>query len=319
MNRRAAIRAFAAVAGTAATIVVARQAQRRVRAFRAQGRVARDEYTARFPVERRALTVAGCETNLYVAGSANSQWPPLLLVHGGVIEAATWLETAAALSTDRLVVAPDLPAHGLSGYLPPAHLLHWLEALVEHLGWQRFDLCGHSMGGALSIRYAARHRQRVRRLVLCAPAGTGQHFPRVWPEPWNAGLLPFPLADTLIEKVWGQPERLTPTLRRQFDLIFSDFFLSRRWLWYGSGGWRWLLDVPLSLLPSIAAPALFVWGERDRIVPFHGRRTARLVAQISNARVHFLPSLGHLPQIESPPAFIAALREFLSAEDTKCL
>lgn len=246
-----------------------------------------------------------------MAGPKENDRPPLLLVHGGVVEAASWMETVAALSSDRFVIAPDLPAHGASGWLSPSQLLNWLEAFADAFGLRRFDLCGHSMGGGLAIRYAARRGERVRRLVLCAPVGVGLIFPRVWPEPWNTGLLPFPLSDSLIEKVWGDHHRLTPVQRWQFDLIFSDFFLSRRWWWYLSGGWRWMLDLPAPVFESVMPPALFVWGEQDRIVPFNGARTARLINHLPNARVHFLPSLGHLPQVEAPEAFNAVVREFL--------
>ncbi|HLB50511.1 MAG TPA: alpha/beta fold hydrolase [Anaerolineales bacterium] len=75
---------------------------------------------------------------------------------------------------------------------------------------------------------------------------------------------------------------------------------------------RWILDVPTSLLESVTPPTLLVWGEKDRIVPFNGARTARFIEHLPHARVHFLPSLGHLPQVESPHEFNAVIREFLS-------
>ncbi len=312
MNRRTAIRLFAATAGAAAAAVVARQAQRRARLLRTQGKNVRDEFVAKYPVERSFVTVAGCRTHVYMAGPKESDRRPLLLLHGGVIEAASWMEAVTALCADRLVIAPDLPAHGASGYLPPPQLLGWLEAFVNHSDLHNFDLGGHSMGGGLAIRYAAQHGDRVRRLILCAPVGMGLVFPRVWPEPWNTGLLPFPLSDSLIEKVWGDHHRLTPTQRWQFDLIFSDFFLSRRWWWYISGGWQWLLDLPASVLESITSPTLLVWGEKDRIVPFNGARTAHFIDHLPHARVHFFPSLGHLPQVESPDEFNAVIRDFLA-------
>jgi hypothetical protein len=166
MNRRTAIRLFA---GAAAAAVVARQAQRRARLLRTQGRIVRDDFVAKYPVRRRFVTVAGCRTHVYVAGPKESDRPPLLLLHGGVVEAASWMEAVTALCADRLVIAPDLPAHGASGYLPPSQLLDWLEAFVDHSDLHNFDLCGHSMGGGLAIRYAAQHGDRVRRLSLCAP------------------------------------------------------------------------------------------------------------------------------------------------------
>lgn len=311
-NSRSFLRLAALAVGAAAGAVVAREVQRQVRLHRAEGRAARDTFTATYPIERYWLNLAGCSTHIYESGSPDSTRPPLLLIHGGVVEGASWLETVTALGVDRHVIAPDLPAHGASGYLAPAQLLTWLDAVVEHFKLDRFDLCGHSMGGGLALRYAALHANRLRHLILCAPVGTGQRFPRVWPEPWNTGLLNiWPLHDSLIEKVWGEPSLITPTQRDQFGLIFRDFFYSPRWWWYLSGGALWLLDLPLAPLQAIATPTLFLWGERDQVVPFVEERTLQYVQALPNAHLQFLEGLGHLPQVEWPEIFNAAVRGFL--------
>ena len=106
MNRRTAIRLFAATAGAAAAF--ARQVQRRARLLRTQGKIARDDFVAKYPVERSFVTVAGRKTHVYMAGPKESDRPPLLLLHGGVVEAASWMEAVTALCTDRLVITPDL-------------------------------------------------------------------------------------------------------------------------------------------------------------------------------------------------------------------
>jgi pimeloyl-ACP methyl ester carboxylesterase len=320
MTRRRKFPLWAYAAGVAAGVLAVREAARRARQHTTFSRAARDEYASAFAVGRRFANINGCHTHIYEAGPGESNRCPLLLIHGGVIEGASWLETIAALAKDRFVIAPDLPAHGASGYLPPHRLMGWLEAFVEtevlpksgDLG-VRFDLCGHSMGGGLALHYASRHGDQIRRLVLCGPVGTGQTMPRVWPEPWNVGLLNlFPLHDSLIEKVWGDPARITAVQREQFSIVFRDFFFSPRWWWYLSGGLYWLLDLPPEKLKSIAAPALFIWGECDQVVPFRGERTLRYVQAIPNARLHFLAGLGHMPQVEAPQAFNAVVCEFLS-------
>lgn len=311
-SRRAIFTAFAAAAGAATAYIAARETRKFITRHQAEGRALRGQYVSTYPVQQHTVRIAGCDTNVYEAGPLDSDAPPLLLIHGGVVEAASWLETVTALCSTRRVIAPDLPTHGTSGYLPPHQLLHWLEAVVVHYQLEQFDLCGHSLGGALALRYAARQPQNIRRLVLCAPAGTGQLFPRVWPEPWNTGLLEsFPLHSSLIEKIWGDAALITSTHRAQFNLLVRDFFLTHRWWWYATGGALWLLDIPLSQLKSISIPTLFLWGDRDRVVPFSGERTMRYVQAIPNAHLLILPTLGHLPQVEAPAAFNAALHEFL--------
>src|SRR5512134_1744367 len=174
---------------------IARELSRRARHHADESRRLREQYTSGFPVRQRSVRALGCDTNVYETVPGTSRHPPLLLIHGGVIEAASWMAALGetpGLGTGRRVLLPDLPAHGASAFLAPSRLLAWLEAFVDsEIGHQPFDLCGHSMGGAIALYYAARHGGRLRRLVLCAPAGTGQVLPRVWPEPWNTGLLDF--------------------------------------------------------------------------------------------------------------------------------
>jgi pimeloyl-ACP methyl ester carboxylesterase len=62
-------------------------------------------------------------------------------------------------------------------------------------------------------------------------------------------------------------------------------------------------------LPTLRAPALFVWGRRDRLVPFG---FARHVSQaLPNAETVVFPDCGHVPQFELPDQTHALVREFL--------
>jgi pimeloyl-ACP methyl ester carboxylesterase len=304
---------LATAAGLGLAGLAAREVRRRAAAHALESRQARERYVGAFPVHQRSTAVLGCRTHLYESVPERASQPPLLLIHGGVIEAASWLETIALLGQGRRVLMPDLPAHGTSAFLRPARLVNWLEAFVEsELRDEPFDLCGHSMGGGLALHYAAQHSGRIRKLILCAPVGTGQYLPRLWPEPrgpGGPGL--WPLHKSFIHKVWGDPAAITDEQSLQFGVVFRDFFYSARWWWYLSGGMKWLLDIPDKTLGAIRCPALFIWGERDRVVRFNGHKTLRRIQQIPGARVHFLEGLGHLPQIESPQAFNAVVSAFL--------
>jgi pimeloyl-ACP methyl ester carboxylesterase len=101
---------------------------------------------------------------------------PLVLVHGAGTSSAIWRRAMGPLVEGRRVVAPDVPGYGGS---PPAGRGFALEEVTERLadGLEEagvpapYDLVGHSMGGGIAILLAARHPERVRRLVLVAPAG----------------------------------------------------------------------------------------------------------------------------------------------------
>ena len=81
------------------------------------------------------------------------------------------------LARDRRVITFDHRGHGDSPNTGDAptytfdQLVADMSSLVDRLGLDRFDLLGHSMGGVVAMRYALRHPERVRSLVLMDTAG----------------------------------------------------------------------------------------------------------------------------------------------------
>lgn len=109
--------------------------------------------------------------------------PPLVLLHGLGEEASDWDPVARELVTSWRVHAPDLRGHGASDWTGPytvEQLTADLEAFLDALGLRRVALAGHSLGAAPAYLFAARHPERVTRLVLEEPAPP---FPRGTPPP----------------------------------------------------------------------------------------------------------------------------------------
>lgn len=96
---------------------------------------------------------------------------PLVVVHGLSYFSYDWIDVAAELAADREVVAMDMRGFGDStrspsgDYSVPA-MAGDIVALLDHLGWTRAVLVGHSMGGRNTSFAAARNPQRVAGLVL---------------------------------------------------------------------------------------------------------------------------------------------------------
>lgn len=101
---------------------------------------------------------------------------PVLALHGWLDNAASFIPLAPLLDGIDLV-AIDLPGHGASGHRPPGawyHPVDWLsdvEAAADALGWERFVLLGHSLGGAIGSLFATARPQRVRALALIEALG----------------------------------------------------------------------------------------------------------------------------------------------------
>ncbi len=102
--------------------------------------------------------------------------PYILFLHGSGQSHLTWVLQTRLLAYDGYnIVAPDFPAHGLSGgeaLTSIEDMAAWVLRLADGLGIDRFILIGHSQGGLVALELAARHPERIDRLVLigCAAA-----------------------------------------------------------------------------------------------------------------------------------------------------
>ena len=96
--------------------------------------------------------------------------PRVLALHGWLDNAASFIPLAPHLHGIDLV-AIDQPGHGRSAHLPPGTDYSFVGAInaildvADALGWERFALLGHSMGGGISSLIAAACPERIERLV----------------------------------------------------------------------------------------------------------------------------------------------------------
>lgn len=128
-------------------------------------------------MQRRDYRLALNGLGFHVTEWGEADARPVLMLHGIRGYAETFAGVAAALQPGCRVIAFDQRGRGETDW-DPRHDYHTdayvadVEALVAQLGLQRFDLLGHSMGGINAIVYAARHPQKLRRLVI-EDAGPG--------------------------------------------------------------------------------------------------------------------------------------------------
>ncbi len=103
--------------------------------------------------------------------------PPLLALHGWLDNAGSFAQLAPRLARQRHVIALDLPGHGRSGQLPAGAHYHFVDSVdavliaTDALGLARFDLLGHSLGGAVASLVAVAAPERVDRLALIEALG----------------------------------------------------------------------------------------------------------------------------------------------------
>ncbi len=103
--------------------------------------------------------------------------PPLLALHGWLDNASTFDALAPLISTHFHIVAIDFAGHGNSAWRPAGTWYHYIDyvsdviAVAEKLGWTRFSLLGHSLGGTVASVFAACRPQSLDKLLLIEALG----------------------------------------------------------------------------------------------------------------------------------------------------
>jgi pimeloyl-ACP methyl ester carboxylesterase len=259
----------------------------------------------------------GTRMHYLEAGSRDA--PTLLLVHGSFDSAFTWEQVMPALAADFHIIAPDLPAHGLTGRTSVdayamSDMVQAVHDLVSALGLSRFYLAGSSMGGLTAWLYTLAHPEHVERLVLVDAAGyPNESAPLVDHEPG-------PLMRWLLR--YGNPVIL---VRRGFDravadpAAVSDAYVARSVDFLRRDGsrdaqtkrnrLRNIEQQPVERIVEIRVPTLVVWGDSDALLPVAAAN--RFHAALPNSELKIYPGIGHMPQLEVPEQLVKDMRAFL--------
>lgn len=250
--------------------------------------------------------------------------PLVVLIHGFSTPSGIWNYTAPALAAAGFrVLRYDLYGRGYSDRpvvdydedLFDRQLLELLAALEVD---SPVHLVGLSMGGAISVVFAARHPERVRKIVLIDPAGCPVTIPsigRVVCLPVIGDYLMQVLGNYVIvrdgkESLHGE-EKLSELLeliktqmvyrgyKRAVLSTLRHFDLSDQRQAYREVGRRGL-------------PVLLFWGREDRVIPFEN--SAMIMNAIPGVAFHAIDECGHIGNFEKPdivnPVLIEFLKEF---------
>jgi len=253
--------------------------------------------------------------NLYVETHGTGR--PTILLHGGLGSGEMFGPILPALSEHRQVIAVDLQGHGrtadIDRPLDPGFMADDIAALIDHLGLDKPDLVGFSLGGGVALRAALKYPDKIGRLVS---ASAYIRRDAVYPEMLgqqsqvNAAAAEF-MKDTpmyeLYQRVAPRPEDFPRLLDKIGELMSQDFDLTDE-----VGGMR--------------VPTLIVAADADMAPPSHfvevfklldgGLRDGGWMGEGRPAGGHalaILPGLTHYNLADSP-LFVAVTLAFLDAE-----
>lgn len=245
---------------------------------------------------------------------------PLVFLHGLGGSQSTWQTVLGDLAAEYRVCALDLPGHGRSDKPAPEAADYSLGSLagavaqaLEALNLTPAVLIGHSLGGAVAIKVALGHPDRVSRLLLVDSAGLGDE-----------------LNPELLDRIEASPSR--EESRRLLELFFHDgryvleSGIEENYQGRLSAGADEAVRAAATAanfsrtgqytglparLAELSLPVLIVWGADDRVIPAsHAAAGARAIA---GAQLEMFAATGHVPQIEAAAGFAQAVKRFVPA------
>ena len=274
--------------------------------------------------ERRYLHLDGLHLSYLEAGTAVQGTPSLVLLHGLMGSAATFLPFMQELSDDLHVIALDLPGAGLSERRPDiaADLKSTtlcVARALDALGLHRPIVLGHSHGGAIALRLAAKHPDRLTALALLAPAHPffreshpiirfylslpGRLF--AYTMPWLPQWLQMMgLRRMAGPQSWDTPERLAPYRENLRVPGTVTHLLKLLRSWHDD-----MAALARLLRKPLTTPTLMLWGSCDRAVPVYTAR--QLCACLQQPELHVLDGVGHRPAEESPAVVAGIIQRLL--------
>ncbi|MFE2413763.1 alpha/beta fold hydrolase [Kitasatospora sp. NPDC059408] len=252
-----------------------------------------DALLARWPLPVEPVDVRTAHGTTRVNACGPRDGRPLVLLHGGGATSAMWFAIAPALAAaGHRVLAVDLigdpgrSVHDGAALGGVPGLMAWLDAVLDGLGVQEADLCGHSYGAWTAAEYALHAPGRVGRMALLDPNNVFAGFRPGYLLRALPLFLPRRTADRARSYLaWesGDTPRLDADCREVYALGYADFPASR------------IVTGPrpnADRLRTLTAPTLALFAERSRAHDAHRVADATRRA-LPDATVTVLPGLAH--------------------------
>lgn len=255
-------------------------------------------------ISQQELTPAGHRIRVWTGGEG----PALLLLHSAWGDAAlSWAPVWSELSRTFTILAPDLPGFGASAPFSSPSLeanAGLLKALLDSRKTENAIVLGNSFGAAVAIEFAAAFPERTRRLVLvnggflpALPRFMGRLLKMEFFEKRLRRLMrSMTYSDKAFARAFPRPERLPQGF---FERIRANEEKQARTVFDTFRNQAKPQKTP-------AVPVAILWGTGDRLTTMKQAGMRR--AWPNEPRHITIAGAGHMPQVEAPLEFVAALR-----------
>ena len=275
----------------------------------------------RIRVDKHWVQVQGHQMHCLQAGAG----PELILLHGLLGTASTWEMTIPRLAEESSVYAVDALGIGESERVPgiDARLEAQADRLIGFMDASSIgaaDFLATSHGGAVALMLAAKYPNRVRRLLLHAPANPYSDLADSLINFYLSGLgtwfahriatLPASMQSLALGRMYGDPNQIMDgSLAKYIGSLrvpgTVDYVLNMLRTWFDD-----MAELERALAHVRHIPALLLWGDRDRAVSLESAQKLRQC--FDRVEFELLPGTGHLPYEECPEVLTRLVNSFLT-------
>jgi len=260
-----------------------------------------------YPIHTQMIPIAGAELAVHIQGPKGG--PAVLMAHSILSSAMMWQEQSALLSACGFqVICADTRGHGQStAPQAPYHmddLANDSIAILDALGIEKAHYVGLSLGAMSGFGLAIQHSKRMLSLLLCdGRADMTQAFAQPWDERMQ------------MAKNSGVQVLAAPTIERWFgaEFVKNHSEVAERFIQVAAqtqlegfiGCAKAIQNLNyLGEVPQIQVPLTLLVGANDGPLPQAMTHISELVA---NSKLEIIANAGHLPNIDQPSAFNAAM------------
>lgn len=249
--------------------------------------------------------------NIYYEIHGRGRAEPLVLLHGSFMTISNnWTGWIGELSKARTVVAVEMQGHGRTADIDRdfthENLADDIAAMLDHLGIERADLLGYSLGGGVAMQIAISHPEKVRKVVSISAClrldglvtEALDAFPHLTPDTFKGSPI-----ETEYKKLSPTPNEFPNFVTRVAAMALKPY------------------DFGADRLAATKAPFLFIHGDADGVRLDHIAEMFRLksgeihgdLRPRSDSRLAVLPNTTHVTLMERGNAIIPMVNEFLDA------
>jgi pimeloyl-ACP methyl ester carboxylesterase len=275
--------------------------------------------TTENPAIGKDVEANGIRTNYLESGSGGEH---VVLVHGsgpGVTSYANWRLVLPVLGEDFHCVAPDMVGFGYSERPenPDYSVQTWADqtlGVMDALGIGRAHMIGNSFGGAIALRLATQHPDRVDKLVLMGSMGVDfpitEGLDAVWGYDGTLEGMRSVMGYFAYDKELTGAElaqvRYEGATQPGFQESFSSMFPEPRQRWVEA------MTTPEKEISALPHRALILHGREDQVIPLSN--SYRLEELLDNADLGVFSHCGHWSMIERTDDFNRLVRDFFKGD-----